>query len=174
MELDVLTQSIENVPRQSEWAERIGVTIRKCQEAERPFFILILQLDNLEAFCKRHPRYVSLNMMRDLYQVFRRSIPSNLYVGPYKNGFGFIVDTIEVGMVDSLARGLGSLAMKVIRDGHFNDMSTRWTEIIRQFLFPQDPLVLIPRLGWAIFPRDGQDADSLIRRAFHHLNEFNR
>lgn len=170
----VIIRSIENVPNENELTERIEWTIKRCRESERPFFILILQLENFEAFSRRYPRYVCLNLLRDLFQAFRRAVPTNLFIGHYKNGFGFIFDLLEGGMVDRLARALSSLATKVARDGHYNQMASRWTEIIRQFLFPQAPLFLIPRIGWAIFPRDGQDSDHLLKRALYHLKEFNR
>ena len=77
-------------------------------------------------------------------------------------------------MVDQIGRGLASLAAKVIKEGRYYDIKGRWTDIIKQFLFPSDPPLLLPRVGWAIYPRDGQDEKQLLCRAVYHLKELNR
>jgi hypothetical protein len=69
---------------------------------------------------------------------------------------------------------LVSLTQNVIRTGHYNDLTSRWTDILQQFLWPNNPGLLFTRVGWAIYPRDGAGAMDIINRAKAHVTEMSR
>lgn len=165
---------IKDLPRGNDFSQRIDYAIQKSRVIERPFFVMLIQLENMESFTKKHPRYVTLNLYKEIFQTFRKVVHPTQFVGSFQNGFGFVFDRVDVGSVDTIAKQSLALCAKVIREGRYNDMTGRWTEIIAQFLLPQKPIVIHPRAGWAIYPRDGANPTLLVKRALYHMKELNR
>jgi len=170
----LITEAVAGLPQGTDFANRIDWTIRKYQQMNKPFFVILLQIQNLESYAQRHPRYVTLNLFKELYQKLRKSVHSSQFIGTFQNGFGLVIEGVDAGQVDNISRWLVSLAMKVIREGQYNDLTTRWTEIIRQFLFPTHTPLIMPKVGWAIYPRDGNAATQLVKRALCHVLELSR
>lgn len=165
---------IKTLPRGNDFTDRIASTIEFSKRGGKPFFVVLLQIENFEEYAKRHPRYVALNLQKELYMNLRRCIHSSQFVGTFQNGFGFVFNGVDIGHVDNIGRGLATLAMKVIREGRYNDLATRWTSILQQFLHPGKPSMIFPRIGWSIYPRDGENSKDMIHRAIYHLKELNR
>lgn len=165
---------IKDLPRGNDFPDRIQWTIRKSQQSGRPFFVIILQLENFKVYAERQPRYVVLTLMKEIFREVRRVVHPSQFVGSFQNGFGFVFDAVDCGQVDLIAKRLASVALHVIREGRYNDVRSRWTEIIANFLIPQRPVAVFPRVGWSIYPRDGMNATQILKRSLHHLAEVNR
>jgi hypothetical protein len=90
----------------------------------------------------------------------------------FRDGLGLVLDGVDVGMVDTVSQRLLSLSQHVIRAGQYNDLATKWSEIIYQFLFPARPGLLYTKIGWAIYPRDGESVTELTSRAIKHAHEL--
>lgn len=165
---------IKLLPRGHDFNEKIDQTILENHQSGHLFYIVLLQIDNLEAYAKRCAPNVVLNLQADLFAHIRRVIPSSQFVGSFQTGFGLVFDHGDLSKLEGVARDLGGLAMKVIRNGGYNDIPSKWTDMIQQFLFPARPSMLFPRVGWAIYPRDGHNTKQLLHSALHHLNKLNR
>jgi GGDEF domain-containing protein len=161
-------------PVGSDLQERIKIEIQKASKANKGFFIIMLQLENMETFRKRRPSHVVNGLMREMFQAVRHAVHPSQYVGYYRDGLVLIFDRVEVGQIDTISRRLVSLAQHVIRTGRYNDLTSRWTDILYEFLCPNKPCILYTRVGWAIYPRDGEGATSLLNRAIHHKLEISR
>jgi hypothetical protein len=140
----------------------------------RPFFIVALQIENIAAFKKMRPTHVVNGLFREIYQGVRQALHPSQYVGMFENGLALVFDGVDVGHADEICQKLVTLTQQVIRAGHYNDFTSRWTDILYQFLSPSSPGVLFTRVGWAIYPRDGATPLEIINRALHHSAELNR
>ena len=167
-------EEIRSLPRGNDFADRIDLAIENSKKTGRPFIVVLLQIENLADYAKKQPRYVVLNLQKELYLGLRHSIHASQFVGSFQNGFGFVFNGVDVGKVDNIARGIASLAMKAIREGKYNDLTARWTSIIQQFLHPGKDSLILPRVGWSVYPRDGESSKHMIHRALYHLKELNR
>ncbi len=161
-ELKISTTSL---PSSNEFAAKIHTCIQKTNETGRPFFVVLVQLSNIESFARRRNKQEALNLLREIGTAVRKVIHPSQFVGYYQNGLGLIFDAVDPGMVDRIAQRLVIVIQNAIRLSNCNDFQGRWTDIIFQFLHPNNPGVVFPRVGWALFPRDGEDFDKLILRA---------
>lgn len=166
--------SIGTVSISNEFATQVQMTIQKNLASHRPFFILVIRILNFEAFKKTRPLDVSRSLLQNVYNMVRRAVHTSQYVGMTPDGVGIVFDAVDAGQVDSIAQKLGLLVQNVIRQGKYNDLSGRWTDIIYQFLHPAGGAVLMTKVGWAISPRDGDSAAQLIKRALCHIDELCR
>ncbi len=156
----------------SDFSSRIQLAMKKTAETSRPFFIVMLKIENMPEFRKNRPEHVVNGFLREMYNAVRMAVHPSQHVGVFQDGLGLIFDAVDPGKVDTIARRLVSLTQNVIRQGHYNDMTSRWTDILQQFLWPNNPSLLFARVGWAIYPRDGQSAQDLINRAKAHVAEL--
>jgi GGDEF domain-containing protein len=147
---------------------------RKAAENDQSFFVVLLQLENFSEFRSKRPAHVVNSLIRELQHGIRQAVHPSQFVGVYENGMGLIFSGVDGGKVDSIAQRLCNLAQNIIRKGHYNDLSSRWTDVLTQFLFPSNPSVLMARAGWAIYPRDGATPGNLINRARNHIAELAR
>jgi GGDEF domain-containing protein len=145
---------------------------RKSAEADQSFFIVLLQLENFKEFRNKRAPHVANALLRELNHAFRQAVHPSQFVGIYEDGLGLIFSGVDGGKVDSISQRLTNLAQNIIRKGHYNDLSSRWTDVLTQFLFPANPLLLMARAGWAVYPRDGATPTSLITRARNHIAEL--
>jgi len=173
MEKNQVLDTIKNLPRGNNFADRIDYTITKSKQTGKPFFVILVQLENLENFSRKNPRYVVLNLMREIFNNIRKVVHPRQFVGNFQNGFGLVFDSVDSSKVDNISRKLHYLVKETIQNGKYNDLTSRWTDIISHFLTPGRPTVIYPRLGWGIYPRDGQNSNQVIRRALYHLKEGN-
>jgi hypothetical protein len=125
-------------------------------------------------FRKKRPTHVVNGFLRELHSAIRMAVHPSQYVGIYNDGLGMVFDAVDPGKVDTVARRLVSLTQNVIRTGHYNDLTSRWTDILQQFLWPNNPSLLFARVGWAVYPRDGGSPQELITRAHRHVAELAR
>jgi len=169
-----VVDKIQNLPRGTDFSDRIDLAIQRSKQTNRPFFIVILQIDNLQKFAKKRPRYVVMNLFKELFSTFRGLVHPSQFIGGFQNGFGFVFDSVESSQVDQVAKKLVSVGHRVIRDGRYNDLASRWTDILYDFLFPGKPYFIHPKVGWAFYPRDGQNARDLLKRSLFHLEELNK
>ncbi len=158
----------------TEFAQRVQIAIQKSQANGKPFLIILLQLANMSTFRAQRPTSVVISLMRELEAGIRKSVHPSQYVGRLHDGLGFVFEGMEVGQADILARRLVMIAQSIIKNGKFNDLSSRWSDILYQFLFPNKPGILLPCVGWSVYPRDGMTGNDLVKRALHHLAELRR
>jgi GGDEF domain-containing protein len=145
---------------------------RKAAEADQSFFIVLLQIENFKEFRAKRPPQVANALLRELNHAFRQAVHPSQFVGVHDDGLGLIFTGVDGGKVDAIAQRLSNLAQNIIRKGHYNDLSSRWTDVLTQFLFPSNPQVLMARTGWAVYPRDGATPGNLINRARNHIAEL--
>jgi GGDEF domain-containing protein len=162
------------LPNGTDFAVKIRQAIEKSRSNGKPFFVMIFQIANLEPFLKRRSQTVVYNLLREIGMTLRRVVHSSQFVGRFQDGFGLVFDAVETGEMDIIAKKLGYHIQNVISSGHYNDLSGKWTEIVFQFLHPSVPLMIYPMVGWAVHPRDGENAEELVKRALCHLKELSR
>lgn len=176
MSNETQTQMTPSIPQatNNEFASQIQMAMKKSAETNRPFFIVLLKIENMTEFRKKRPTHVVNGFLREMFTAVRMAVHPSQHVGYFQDGLGLLFDAVEPGKVDTIARRLVSLTQNVIRQGHYNDMTSRWTDILQQFLWPNNPSLLFARVGWAIFPRDGTSAQEMINRAKAHVAELAR
>jgi len=167
METQTVVTKIDNLPHGLEYQHQIDLLIKRHQNLNDPFIVIIMQIKDLKVLSDRLPRYILMNLIRDLHQSFRRVIPRDQYIASFKNGFGFIFTGLNPGRVDVLTRNLIQIAAKVIRDGKYNNLVSRWTDILHQFLTGKEKILFKITSGWSIYPRDGVESRQLIERALY-------
>lgn len=151
---------------------RIEMSMQKAAAQNRSIFIVMLKIENLAQFRKKRPEHVVNGLLRELYSAVRMAVHPSQYVSIFGDGLALVFDAVDAGKVDTVCRRLVALTQHVIRAGKYNDLTSRWTDIISQFLWPNNPGILYSRVGWAIFPRDGSTAQDLVRRASNHVAEL--
>ena len=157
-----------------EFGSQVELAVRKCAPLQRPFFVVLLQVDGLDAFRARRSPEETNRVLRDLYGVIRRAVHASQYVGVFRNGLGIVFDAADPGQVDLISRRLAALCQQAIRTGRYNDLSSKWSDILMQFLSPGANPVLVAKVGWSIYPRDGMTSAEIIKRAWAHLIEQSR
>ena len=91
----------------------------------------------MQAFKNQRPTLVVNALLRELLSAARKSIHPTQYVGVVADGLGFVFEGVEVGQADVLERKLVMITQNIIRTGKYNDLSSRWTDIIYQFADPR-------------------------------------
>lgn len=155
-----------------EFLDRMKMAMAKTAESNRPFFIVMIKIDNIAEFREKRPTHVVNGFFRELFASARSAVHPSQYVGVFQDGLGLIFDAVDPGKVDTIAQRLIAITQNVIRQGHYNDMTSRWTDILQQFLWPNNPSLLTGRVGWAIYPRDGNSVQDLLNRAKAHVAEL--
>ncbi|MCG3203865.1 MAG: hypothetical protein KCHDKBKB_00542 [Elusimicrobia bacterium] len=168
------TVSVSGQISGQEFIGRIQMAMQKSAEFKKPFFIVMIKIENMGEFRSKRPSHVVNSFLRELFNTARRAVHPSQYVGVYQDGLGFLFDAVDHSKVDTIAQRLVSLTQNVIRQGHYNDLTSRWTDILQQFLWPQNPSLLFARVGWAIYPRDGEGVNDLLNRARAHVAELSR
>src|SRR5262249_45282267 len=151
--------------------ERLDFAMRKHGPSETPCLLFLVQIDHLAELRKRRPEHVINGLFRELFMVVRQAVHPSQFVGYHADGVGVVLEATDPGNCDRIANRLVSLARHVIREGKYNDLTSRWTDILFQFLSPGGGAVLTPSVGWAVFPRDGNSPTTLINRATRHIVE---
>src|SRR3989338_8931932 len=136
------------LPNPTDFEDGIEMAIAKSQKTGRSFCVLIIQIQNIDLFKKRRSSEVVQNLLRELGLAARRVVHPSQFVGRFQDGIGFVFDAIDVGQVDVLAGKLSLLFQSVIKNGRYNDMTGRWSDIVYQFLHPNNPGMIYPRVGW--------------------------
>jgi hypothetical protein len=157
-----------------EFGSQVELALKKSGPLQRPFFVVLLQIDGLDQYrSRRSPTEVN-SLLRDLYGAVRRAVHASQFVGVFRNGLGLVFDAADPGQVDLICKRLVALCQQTIRNGRYNDLSARWSDILYQFLSPAGNSVLVAKVGWAIYPRDGMNSGDIIKRAWAHLAERSR
>ena len=143
-------------------------------DTNTPFLLLVIQLANMESFQKRRSAAVVQGLFAEVGAALKSAIHSSQYVGRHQNGFAITLQCSEVGVVDVISKKLAAIVTYTIRKGKYNDFRSHWTDIIYEFLHPNSPGIIFPRVGWSIYPRDGSTPMALINRALFHLQELAR
>jgi len=159
------TNLIACLPSSKEFAEKVQICIHNTLQNSRPFFIILVNIANLESFEKRRSGLEALSLMRDIGMAVRNVVHPSQFVGFFQSGLGLVFDAVDPGNLDKIAQRLAIVIQNAIRASHCNDFQGRWSDIIFQFLHPNDPGIVYPKVGWAIYPRDGEDINKLIARA---------
>jgi len=139
-----------------------------------PFLMLVIQIANLENFQKRRPAHIVQGLFAEVGAALKAAIHPSQYVGRHQSGFAITLQSSDVGVVDVISKKLAALVTYTIRRGKYNDFRSHWTDIIYEFLHPNSPGILFPRVGWSVYPRDGNTPMALINRALFHLKELAR
>ena len=121
---------------------------------------------------EKRPSHVVNGFLRELFGSIRLAVHPSQHVSVYQDGLGMVFDAVDPGKVDTIAQRLIALSQNVIRQGRYNDITSRWTDILQEFLWPKEQGLLSARVGWAIYPRDGATAQDLIKRATAHVKEL--
>lgn len=150
---------------------KVETAMKRTSDQGKVFFVITLQIENLDQFRKRRPASVVASLLRELFQAVRMAVHPSQYVTYFNDGLALVFEGVDVGHVDSISRRLVTLTQNVIRSGRYNDLTSRWTDILYQFL-SNNPGILYSRVGWAIFPRDGASALDLLQRARRHSTEL--
>jgi len=174
MKSEIVKVNPATLPTSNEFASKIQAGIYNCNRSGRVFFIVVIQIANIDAYRKRRPAHVVNRMMRELGAAVRGAVHSSQYVGFFQNGLGLVFDAVDPGQMDNIVARLTLIIQSAIRKGKYNDFTNRWTDIIHQFLHPNNPGILYPCLGWSIYPRDGASASGLVQRALFHILERER
>lgn len=174
MDAKIAAKTEAQLPAGTDFASHITRTIENSRKTGRPFFVMVFQIANLQPFLQRRSETVVYNLMREIGMNLRRVVHPSQFVGRFQDGFGLVFDAVDMGEMDSIAKKLGILIHNVIRAGKYNDLSGKWTEIVMQFLNPSTPLTVYPKVGWAVYPRDGQTAQDVVKRALCHIQELSR
>jgi hypothetical protein len=157
-----------------EFGSQVELALRKSAALNRPFFTVLIQIEGLDVYRQRRSSEEVNLLLRDLYAAVRRAVHPSQYVGVFRNGLGLVFDAADPGQVDLISRRLMALCQQTIRNGRYNDLTSRWSDILYQFLSPGGNAVLVSKVGWAIYPRDGMTASDVIKRAWAHLVETSR
>jgi len=157
-----------------EFGSQVELALKKSAPLQRPFFVVLLQVEGLEQFKSRRSPEEVTRLLRDLHSAVRKAVHPSQYVGVFRNGLGLVFDAADPGQVDTISRRLMSLCQQTIRTGRYNDLTARWSDILLQFLSPAGNAVLVTKVGWAIYPRDGMTAADMIKRAWNSLIEQSR
>lgn len=160
-------------PISGDLAGNVTVAVKKAAANGRGFVLIMLQIAQLASFRKRRSPDVVSNLLRELYQAARTVVHPSQYVGIYKDGIGLIFEGVDPGRVDDVVRKLIALGDRVIKDGHYNDMSMSLTDLLYQLL-TTSPSVMYTEAGWSVYPRDGGNAADIIKRAAYHMAERGR
>src|SRR5688572_3139736 len=70
----------------TDFSSHIQATIRKSAESNRPFFIVMLKIENLEEFRKRRAVHVVNGFLREMYSAVRMAVHPSQYAGIYQDG----------------------------------------------------------------------------------------
>lgn len=167
-------QNANTRPQIQDLYNRIDMAMKRSQESGRPFMFVTIQIAHMPGFRKRCSQVVVYNFFRELYNGVRQAVHPSQFVGMYQDGLGLVFESADVGQVDNMCRKLLALAQHIIRSGRYNDLSSRWSDIIRQFLMPGNDVLIYPKIGWAIYPRDGASSKELTARALQHIVELSR
>jgi len=159
------------LPTSNEFAAKVQGCIQKSSQTGRPFFIFVLHINNLESFEKKRSKVEKMGLLKDIGTAVRNVVHPSQFVGYYKNGLGLVFDAVDAGMVDKIAQRLVIVVQNALRSSHYNDFQGRWSDIIYQFIHPNDPGIVFPRVGWAVYPRDGNDLQKLIDRAHFMITQ---
>jgi hypothetical protein len=171
---NVSQTSVKNTTSSLEFARRVQDAITRSDSSGKPFSVVLLQLANMAAFRSQRPSHVCNGLLRELQSGMRKAVHPNQYVGILHDGLGLVFENVELGQVDVLGRRLVMVAQSIIKSGQYNDLSSRWSDIIYQFLWPNKPGIVFPCIGWSMYPRDGASGQELVKRALNHLSELRR
>ena len=171
---DVVKPVKAGTPLASEFGSQVDLALRKAAPLNRPFFVVLLQIEGLDQYRARRSSDEVNQFLRDLYGAVRKAVHPSQYVGVIRNGLGLVFDAADPGQVDLISKRLMALCQQTIRVGRYNDLTSRWSDILMQFLSPSANSVLVAKVGWAIYPRDGMNASDIVKRAWAHLIETSR
>lgn len=155
----------------SDLSQRIETAIGNSQRTNKPFAVITIQVANLDPYKKKGQQAAIHQLLRELHAGIRKAVHASQFIGFAHDGIVVVLDGIDTGTVDTLSRRLVALSQHILRQGRFQDLTARWTDIIHQFLFPNNPLPLVPIAGWALFPRDGGTPADLVKRSIRHAYE---
>lgn len=157
-----------------EFGAQVELALKKSAPLQRPFFVVLLQVEGLDQFRARRTGDEVNHLLRDLHAAVRKAVHPSQFVGVFRNGLGLVFDAADPSQVDTISRRLMALCQQTIRNGRYNDLTSRWSDILLQFLSPAGNSVLITKVGWSIYPRDGMTAADMIKRAWNSLIEQSR
>lgn len=164
-------KSAQHVVPSSEMTAQVELALSKSRQTQRPFFVVLIQIDNLAAFQRRRSAPETHLLLRELHAGVRKAVHPSQPVVMVRDGVGVVFDAGEPGQVDLISRRLVSLCQTVIRKGGYNDLNAKWSDLLYQFLVPGGGAVMVARAGWAIYPRDGESASDILNRAWAHLRQ---
>lgn len=157
-----------------EFLALIRGVLQKNQSSQQPFFIVVIRFKNMEVFRKRRSQEALRNFFVELFLTVRQAVHKSQQVCYFQEGLGLIFDRVDPGYADVISKRLFLITQHVIRRGKYNDLVGRWTDIIYQFLTPNGSPLLVPIVGWAVYPRDGASPQELVTRAIYHASEQGR
>ena len=171
---DVTKPVKTGTPVAGEFGSQVELALSKSKTLNRPFFVVLLQVEGMDQYRQRRSNDEVNLVLRDLYSAVRKAVHPSQYVGVFRNGLGTVFDAADPGQVDLISKRLMSLCQQTIRAGRYNDLTSRWSDILYQFLTPGANTMLVAKVGWAIYPRDGMTSTDIIKRAWGSLVEKSR
>ena len=152
-----------------ELTAQIELALSKAKQTQRPFFVVLIQIENMAAYRRRKSNDAANRLVREIHTSVRRAVHASQHVGVVKDGVAVVFDAAEPGQVDLISQRLAALCQGLIRAGGYNDLSTSWGDVLYQFLVPGGGHPMEAKAGWAIYPRDGDSAADIVKRAWAHL-----
>jgi diguanylate cyclase (GGDEF)-like protein len=149
-ELEILsvTDSLTGLYNRKHLMESLSGEINRSSRYERPFSLLIIDIDHFKKFNDKYGHLAGDEVLRKMGHVFRQSIRSCDYAARY-GGEEFIILMPEIGQdegVKAAERIRGSVAKeKIDANGH--------------------PVTVTISVGVAAFPKHGEDAQAIISKA---------
>lgn len=153
-----------------ELAAQVDLALSKSRQTSRPFFVVLIQIDNLGSYQRRRSLAEAQALLRTLYGVVRRAVHASQHVGIVRDGLAIVFDAAEPGQVDLISRRIVALCQAELRKGGYNELNSRWSDALFQIFLPAGGEVLAARAGWSIYPRDGESAREILERAWAHLH----
>lgn len=154
-----------------ELTTQVEIALSKARQTQRPFFVVLIQIQNLAAFRRRRSADAANRLIREIHAAVRRAVHASQHVGIVRDGVAVVFDAAEPGQVDLISSRLAALCQGVLRAGGYNDLSSSWSDMLYQFLVPGNGGVMEARAGWAIHPRDGDSAVDIVKRAWASLGQ---
>lgn len=163
-------KDVARAPIAGDLTGNLDMAVKKAAAANRGFIFVLLQVAQLSSLRKRRSPEVVASLLRELYHAVRAVVHPSQFVAVYKDGVGVVFDGVDAGRVDEVVRRLIVLGDRVLKDGHYNDLSMSISDLLYQLL-TISPAEVSTAAGWAIYPRDGQSGADILKRASYHLAE---
>src|SRR5262245_40662310 len=106
-------------PISTDITSKIESAMKRTNDSGRGFFVISLQVENLDQFKKRRPASVVSNLIRELYQTVRMAVHPSQYVASFNDGVTLVFEGVDIGHVDNISRRLVALTQNVIRVGRY-------------------------------------------------------
>jgi len=162
-------RSTAEITGSDDFLKRIDYSVHNSKTSGHCFLTIVLHIENWGEYCRHHDASLVEEFIRDLYETVRKTVKPDQYVCVLPEGLGLVFEGISEDMVLPICQRLQSSAQFVIRAGHYNDVGTRWADVLQRFLFPHAAELIYPQVGAVLSPRDGKTSRDILNRLHQRL-----